>query len=84
MKNKLGFTSLDVGIVITIIVLLAAIALPSFISDKRTVDARKIDPNSLVEKKIGEIGGYEIYKFGYYGETYCVAIPKTNSIILEK
>jgi len=70
--KKAGFTWLEVAIVIAILGLLVAIALPSFIDAKKRAES----PNNLLEVKVGEINDYEIYRFRDRGGEHYVAVPK--------
>jgi len=83
MKLNKSFATYILMLTVVIIGLFATIAATSFIVDKsRETNAK--NSWSLCETKIREIENFNIYKFSHYGECFCVALPKSNSITMER
>lgn len=89
LRNKTGFTVVEVLIIISIIGLLAAIAIPSFMKKKELLSKPEISNEQMLANYkvefVFEIEGAKVYRFwnAFVNEYQFLAIPKTP-VILER
>ena len=89
---KNGFTFIEFWIVMSILGLMVAIIVPSFIKAKQQSEMEKLPPDQAMEKHKESLNlrvecvvdGYNIWSLNDGNGRHYLAIPKTNSVVLEK